>query len=222
MNIVIGELVTRQRLTGDRRLSHALAECDARGLDALPLAPRELDRLFPGLWETEKAAERWLAKNPPEAHIDIIRVWGVLNTYRPPGQSRWSKALVRHGADPRSALAAVLGVDADDLHVKDGGAPNANTAPSRSPPRTPTPIPIRSRGRTPITPCQALLLETPSEGVRASVEAVAGTPSLVLGGGPPRGRHRRSGPRRKTATRMPSCTSALGEVLLCFPFSLAG
>ena len=81
MNIVIGELVTRQRLTGDRRLSHALAECDARGLDALPLAPRELDRLFPGLWETEKAAERWLAKNPPEAHIDIIRVWGVCLLY---------------------------------------------------------------------------------------------------------------------------------------------
>jgi hypothetical protein len=55
------------------------------------------------------AAERWAAKNPLEAYRDIIRLWGVLNTYRPPGQTSWSKALVRHRADPGVALAGVLG-----------------------------------------------------------------------------------------------------------------
>src|SRR6266478_143200 len=51
-------------LTGDRRLSDALAECDARDWDALPLAPKHLTRFFPALWDTEKAAERWIAKTP--------------------------------------------------------------------------------------------------------------------------------------------------------------
>jgi hypothetical protein len=66
------------------------------------------------------AAERRLAKNPPEAYRDIIRVWGVLKTYRPPGQTSWSKALVRHGADPRVALAEVLGVRAGDIRAGEG------------------------------------------------------------------------------------------------------
>jgi len=91
----------------------------ARGWDALPLATKELTRLFPDPWETRKAAGRWLAKNPPKAYRDIIRVWGVLNTYRPPGQTSWSKALVRHGADPREALAKVLDVPAGDLRLRD-------------------------------------------------------------------------------------------------------
>ena len=77
-----------KQLTGGWRLSDALAECNARGLDALPLAPKELTRLFAALWTTRKAAERWIAKNPPEAIKDIIRVWGVLNTYRPRSQRR--------------------------------------------------------------------------------------------------------------------------------------
>jgi hypothetical protein len=58
-------------------------------------------------------------KNPPKAYRDIIRVRGVLNTYRPPGQTSWSKVLVRHGADPREALAEVLGVGAGDIRVRD-------------------------------------------------------------------------------------------------------
>jgi hypothetical protein len=82
------------------------------------LAAEELSRIFPGLWATKKAAERWIVKNPPEAYRDIIRVWGVLNTYRPPGQTRWSKALVRHGADPGLALARVLEVSAQDIRVR--------------------------------------------------------------------------------------------------------
>jgi hypothetical protein len=78
-----------------------------------------LSGFFPELWETEKAAERWIVKNPPKAYRDIIRVWGVLNTYRPPGQTSWSKALVRHGANPRQAIAEVLGVLAGDIRVRD-------------------------------------------------------------------------------------------------------
>jgi hypothetical protein len=31
----------------------------------------------------------------------------------------WSKALVRHGADARLALAEVLGVAADDIRLRD-------------------------------------------------------------------------------------------------------
>ena len=108
-----------KELTGDRRLGDALAECDAESWDALPLAAKELTRLFPNLWETAKAAERWTAKNPPEAYTDTIRVWGVLNTYRPPGQTRWSRALVRHGADARVALAKVLGVPTEDIRVRE-------------------------------------------------------------------------------------------------------
>jgi hypothetical protein len=85
----------------------------------LSLAPKELTRLFPDLWETRKAAEHWTAKNPPEAYSNIIRVWGVLNTYRPRGQTSWSKALVRHGSDARLALAVVLGVPAEDIRVRE-------------------------------------------------------------------------------------------------------
>jgi hypothetical protein len=48
----------------------------------------------------------------------MIRVWGVLNTYRPPGQTRWSRVLVRHGADPGEALAEVLGVSAGDIWLR--------------------------------------------------------------------------------------------------------
>jgi hypothetical protein len=115
----IDELVTWRQLAGDPRLIGALAECDAQGWDALPLAARALAQLLPELWGSRKAAERWLAKNPPEAYRDVIRVWGVLNTYRPPGHSSWSRVLVRHGADPRTALAAVLEVPAEDIRVQD-------------------------------------------------------------------------------------------------------
>ena len=101
VDLPIDEPVTWKQLTGGRCLSDALAEWDAKGWDALPLAPKELSRLFPALRQTAKAAERWTAKNPPEAIRDIIRVWGVLNIYRPRGQTSWSRALVRHGADAR-------------------------------------------------------------------------------------------------------------------------
>jgi hypothetical protein len=43
----------------------------------------------------------------------------VLNTYRPKGQTSWSKALVRHGVDAGLALVSVLGVPAEDVQVRD-------------------------------------------------------------------------------------------------------
>ena len=64
LDLPIDELVTWKQLTGDRRLSDALAACDARGWDALPLAAAELCRLFPSQWPTPKSAERWRAKTP--------------------------------------------------------------------------------------------------------------------------------------------------------------
>ena len=84
------------------------------------MAPRVLTRLFPELWGTARAAERWLSKNPLDPLISIIRLWGVLADYRSGRrQRRWSKALVRHGADWRLALAVVLGLPADDIRLRD-------------------------------------------------------------------------------------------------------
>ncbi len=123
LGIPIDELVTWRQLTGDRRLSDALAACDTRGWDALPLAQKELSRLFPELWETTKAAERWLARNPLIPLTNIIRVWGVFVDYKHQRQRRWSKALVRHGAEPRSAIAAILGVPAEHIGVRDCAGP---------------------------------------------------------------------------------------------------
>ena len=138
----IDELVTWKQLTGDRRWSDALAECDERGWDALPLAAKELCRLFADLWATRKAAERWIVKNPPKAYRDVIRVWGVLNIYRPPGQTSWSKALVRHGADPGVALAGALGIS----WSKRGPDQSLSSRPVRPPAPAPiTPTPIRGR-----------------------------------------------------------------------------
>jgi hypothetical protein len=119
LDLPVDELVTWRELVGDSRLADALETCEENGWDALPLAPKELHRLFPELWGTNKAAEDWGRKNPLTSSISIMRLWGVLNTYRPPGQTSWSKALVRHGADPQSALAEVLGVSATDIRLKD-------------------------------------------------------------------------------------------------------
>jgi hypothetical protein len=119
LDIPIDELMTWRELAGDGRLLKALETCEEKGWEALPLAAKELTRLFPQLWSTRKAAEDWARKNPLNPCISIIRLWGVLNTYRPPAQTSWSKALVRHGADPGLALAGVLGVSAEDIRVRD-------------------------------------------------------------------------------------------------------
>jgi hypothetical protein len=65
LDLPIDELVTWKQLAGDRRLTDALADCDERGWDALPLAANEFCRLFLARWATSNAAERWLEKDPP-------------------------------------------------------------------------------------------------------------------------------------------------------------
>jgi hypothetical protein len=120
LDMPVDELITWRQLAGDGRLVKALEACEENGWEALPLAPGELTRLFPELWGTEKAAERWLSKNPLNACISIIRLWGVFVDYRSGRrQRRWSKALVRHGADPAEALVGVLGVPGEEIRVRD-------------------------------------------------------------------------------------------------------
>jgi hypothetical protein len=69
-------LLSLAPLVGDGRLADALAACEENGWDALPLAGKELTRLFPELWRTRKAAEDWTRKNPLAAIVSIIRLWG--------------------------------------------------------------------------------------------------------------------------------------------------
>ena len=83
------------------------------------MAAAKLSELFPELWRTARAAEGWLRNNPLDPSISIIRLWGVLVDHKPKRQRRRSKALVRHGADAREAIAAVLGVPAEDIRVKE-------------------------------------------------------------------------------------------------------
>ena len=116
----VDELVTWRELAGDGRLEEALALCEKNQWEALPLSPERLSELFPELWSTEKAVERWLANNPLNPLVSIIRLWGVIVAYRRSGRrGRWSRALVRHGVDPGQALAAVLGVSAENIRVRD-------------------------------------------------------------------------------------------------------
>jgi hypothetical protein len=79
LDMPVDELVTWRELVGDGRLARALEACEERGWEALPLAPKELTRLFPELWRTRKAAEGWARKNPLNPMVSIIRLWGVLN-----------------------------------------------------------------------------------------------------------------------------------------------
>jgi hypothetical protein len=121
LDLPVDELVTWRALAGDTRLTDALAACEENGWEALPFVPSELHRLFPKLWETEKAAERWLGNNPLTPQVSIIRLWGVITAYRRTGRAgRWSKALVRHGVDPRMALGAVLGIAGGGVQLKEG------------------------------------------------------------------------------------------------------
>ena len=120
LDIPVDRLVTWEQLIPDRRLSRAIAKCDVQGWDALPLAAKALNATFPELWDTPKAAQRWLDKSPLERSEAIIRDWGVLE-YLPAGQKRWSKALIRDGvADGAVALGRVLGISPELLRVRSG------------------------------------------------------------------------------------------------------
>jgi len=140
--------VTWRELVGDGRLARALEACEEKGWEALPLAAGKLSDLFPELWGTESAAEAWLRKNRLNPSISIIRLWAVFVDYKPRRRRRWSRALVRHGADPQMALAAVLGLSAEDIQVRETGGSEplvtantvpASTAPSPGPTRNPSP-----------------------------------------------------------------------------------
>jgi hypothetical protein len=61
-----------------------------------------------------------LRNNPLDCPLPIIRLWGVLVGYKPNLQRRWSKALVRHGVDARSAIVGVLGLPAGDIQLREG------------------------------------------------------------------------------------------------------
>jgi hypothetical protein len=52
LDMPVDDLVTWRELVGDGRLARALEVCEENGWEALPLAPGELVRLFPELWET--------------------------------------------------------------------------------------------------------------------------------------------------------------------------
>jgi hypothetical protein len=137
LDLPVDELVTWRELVGDGRLARALEACEDKGWEAVPLAPERLSDLLPELWSTENAAEAWLRKNRLDPSISLIRLWAVFVDYKPRRQRRWSRALVRHGAEPRVALAAVLGVPAEDIQVREGAEPEpavkANMAPSPRP-----------------------------------------------------------------------------------------
>ena len=53
----VDALVTWRQLAGDGRLAQVLEAREENGWEALPLATAELARLFPEIWETERAAE---------------------------------------------------------------------------------------------------------------------------------------------------------------------
>jgi hypothetical protein len=78
LGIPVDQLVTWRQLVGDNRLTQALEACEKNGWDALPLAAKQLNLLFPDLWRTRKAAEDWARKNPLNSLISVIRLWGVL------------------------------------------------------------------------------------------------------------------------------------------------
>ena len=145
LDIPVDELVTWRQLARDGRLAQALEACEKNGWEALPLAPGKLSELLPELWSTEGAAEAWLRKNRLNPSISLIRLWAVFVEYKPKWQRRWCTALVRHGADPRIALAAVLGVTAGDIQIREAASSEpparAGTVPKVRPSLTDNPNP---------------------------------------------------------------------------------
>ena len=137
LDLPVDELVTWRELVGDGRLVAALEKCEENGWEALPLVAGKLSDLLPELWSTESAAEAWLRKNRLDPLISIIRLWAVFVDYKPKRQRRWSRALVRSGADPRMALARLLDLSPADIQVREVGGSNglvtASTAPRPNP-----------------------------------------------------------------------------------------
>ena len=86
---------------------------------------KTLTAKFPELWDSLKAAQRWLDKKPLEHSKSNIQVWGVFRCLGD-GQKRWSRALIRDGvADCAAALGGVLGVSPELLRVRRSAEPDA-------------------------------------------------------------------------------------------------
>jgi hypothetical protein len=68
LDLPIDEPVTWKQLTGNRRLSDALAEYNARDWDALPLGPKQLTRLFPAPLGYEEGRRALDCEEPPRSY----------------------------------------------------------------------------------------------------------------------------------------------------------
>jgi hypothetical protein len=89
------------------------------GLGRAAIGDQRAVSAIPEPWATRKAAERWLEKEPLDAHRDIIRVWGLLHEYHPPTRRAGPRRWWGHRADARAALVGVLGVPAEDIRARD-------------------------------------------------------------------------------------------------------
>ena len=68
-------------LRGATRLHRAIEAQAARGERALPLVPGWLATAFPELWDTEKAAKRWIEDSPEIK--DLLRMINDLQNQKP-------------------------------------------------------------------------------------------------------------------------------------------
>ena len=118
---------------------------------------------------------RRLPSPPVWFRLCRLRVWGVLNGYRPKGQTNWSKALVRHGAGAREAITALPEVPAGG---HSGPRPPAIEHPA-SHPRQSQQWPGAALG---IAPSTAIVASAP---IRA-VPTPGGTPASVVRTSPAR------------------------------------
>jgi hypothetical protein len=174
-------LAVDRLVTWDALMPNRLEQALLRTGGVLPLSRSELARVFPDLWPTPKAVERWLAherqKGPQTLILDSYWGLGPLSeatavTYRRAGQSRGSPhravlpGRVEDAAAAGAALAVFLG-EVEQVQVVErlrrSGA-DAETAPptmsrrrdvSRPPahPRTPPLGPLaNARPRPPRSP----------------------------------------------------------------------
>jgi hypothetical protein len=166
-DIEVDRLVSWKELAGNRKLNRILEIHAGPQLRALPLSSKWLAKRFPEVFVDAKAAENWLGyaqvaemlkrSNYPENVNGYLlgnsglfpddppplgwlsSVWaGRLVEYRLAGRrGRWSKALVKDGHAPATAIAEALGVSAEDIIVR-GAAPEAESAVKKRPWSKPT------------------------------------------------------------------------------------
>ena len=115
--IAVDRLVTWDEYrSGGSRIEQLLMIADSEGWDVISLKPHELAQRFPTLWQTQKAAEQWATKNPPDALNTYIRGWGFICSYRLPKQrGKASYAICKSGTDPEVELVKALGAQKDSV-----------------------------------------------------------------------------------------------------------